>query len=35
MENETNLITTSTGMQNLTELLFLAALALAIILIAL
>ena len=34
MENETNLITTSTGMQNLTELLFLAALALAIILIA-
>lgn len=35
MENETNLITTSTGMQNLAELLFLAALALAIILIAL
>lgn len=35
MEQENNLITTSTGMQNLAELLFLAALALAILMIAL
>ena len=35
MENKTELITTSTGMQNLAELLFLAALTLAIVLIAL
>ena len=35
METESDLITTSTGMQNLAELLFLAALALAIVLIVL
>ena len=35
MENKSEAITTSTGMQNLAELLFLAALTLAIVLIAL